>query len=181
MKKIFCVVSFLLLTASVFLTAAADPPRVNRALMATVEKSLDERINKLWADNPLALLGSTRGVYLDGYGVVLTAEVNMVIGGTSLMQPKWTKADTDLHRKKKLDRLPQLRAAMKDALVASASSLDPVAANEQIVLSVFVSKYSWEDATGIPMQVTMQGIKSKLLEAKLKGPTALDQAIQVKE
>jgi hypothetical protein len=172
------ILPLLILAAAVFLPAA-DSPRVNRGLLAPVEKSLDDRFARLWPDNPLALLGSTRGVYLEGYGVVLTAEVNMVIGGTSLMQPRWTDKDKEMHHKKKLERLPQLRTAMKQALAASAASLDPVAPTEQIVLSVFLSRYPWEDATGIPAQVTMQAPKAKLLEAQRTG--SLDQAIQVKE
>ena len=44
-----------------------------------MEKSLDERISKLWDDNPYLLLGTTRGVYLEGYGAVFTAEVNLVV------------------------------------------------------------------------------------------------------
>ena len=45
-----------------------------------MEKSLDNRIARLWQDNPFVLLGPTRGVYLDGYGAVFTAEVNLVAG-----------------------------------------------------------------------------------------------------
>src|SRR5262245_29214506 len=105
MKKILLPTLFLLATAVV--TPAGDAPRVSRAAMVTVEKSLDDRIATLWPDNPLAVLGSTRGVYLEGYGVVLTTEVNLVIGGTTLMHPKWTKEDISLHHKKKLERLPQ--------------------------------------------------------------------------
>jgi hypothetical protein len=160
---------------------AADAPRVSRALLATTEKSLDDRFARLWNDNPLAILGSTRGVYLDGYGVVLTAEVNMVVGGTSLMNPIWSKEDKERHHKKKLERLPQLRAEMKKALAASAATLDPVPADEQVVLSLFLSRYPWEDPAGIPAQVTAQGTKRKLVEAQRSGGTGLDQAVQIKE
>ena len=51
-----------------------------RTTLAAAEKSLDDRIAGLWGDNPLIVLGPTRGVYLEGYGAVFTAEVNLVAG-----------------------------------------------------------------------------------------------------
>src|SRR6476660_1890808 len=157
MKKTFAL-TFLLLAAAIW-TPAADSPRVNRTALVTVEKSLDDRITRLWDDGPVALLGYTRGIYLDGYGAVFTAEVNLAAGGATLMHPVLNKEDKDLHRKKKLDRLPQLKTAMRQALVASAASLDPVPADDQVVIAIYLSRYPWEDATGIPLQLTAQATK----------------------
>jgi hypothetical protein len=179
-KAISAVIPFALLVAA-GLPAADAPARVGRSVLVTVEKSLDDRFTRLWDDNPLALLGSTRGVYLDGYGAVFTAEVNPVVGGVTLMHPNWTKDDKDRHRKKKLDRIPRLRAEMKQALMAAAATLDPMPADQQVVLSVFLSRYPWEDPAGIPAQVTMQATKRKLLDAQQANGAGLDQAISVKE
>ncbi len=71
-----------------------------------MEKSLDNRISRLWQDNPFLLLGPTRGVYLEGYGAVFTAEVNLVANPISLMQATLTKEDIAKHRQKKLERIP---------------------------------------------------------------------------
>jgi len=179
MKKTFAL-TFLLLAAAIW-TPAADSPRVNRTALITVEKSLDDRITRLWDDGPVALLGYTRGIYLDGYGAVFTAEVNLAAGGATLMHPVLNKEDKDLHRKKKLDRLPQLKTAMRQALVASAASLDPVPADDQVVIAIYLSRYPWEDATGIPLQLTAQATKRKLLEIQRAGGAGLEQAITVKE
>src|SRR5439155_10043176 len=75
-------ISYLLAMAAVSASAAeaSDAPRVARSTIATAEKSLDDRFTRLWSDNPVALLGPTRGVYLEGYGVVFTSEVNLVAG-----------------------------------------------------------------------------------------------------
>jgi len=179
MKKTFAL-TFLLLAAAIW-TPAADSPRVNRTALITVEKSLDDRITRLWDDGPVALLGYTRGIYLDGYGAVFTAEVNLAAGGATLMHPVLNKEDKDLHRKKKLDRLPQLKTAMRQALVASAASLDPVPADDQVVIAIYLSRYPWEDATGIPLQLTAQATKRKLLEIQRAWGAGLEQAITVKE
>src|SRR5260370_8231041 len=93
---------FLLLVAA--LPAATESPRVTRAMLSPMEKSLDGRIQRLWEDNPLALLGFTRGVYLEGYGVVFTNEVNLVSRPPSLIPLTFTKDQIARHRAKKQAR-----------------------------------------------------------------------------
>ena len=88
--------SLFLLTAALAISAAE--PRVSRTAIAGAEKSFDGRIVGLWHD-ALALVGPTRGVYLDGYGVVLTAEINVAMPPISLMNPKPTpKQMVELHK-----------------------------------------------------------------------------------
>jgi hypothetical protein len=178
--KRFLAVPFLLLVAAVW-AAAGDPPRVGRPMLAAMEKSLDDRITRLWDDNPFVLLGPTRGIYLEGFGAVFTAEINLATGPTMLMQPKLPKEEIERHRQKKLERLPQLEKALRQALAASAASLDTVPGEEQIVIVAFLSRYPWEDATGLPLQITMQGQKKKLMEAQRAGGTGLEAAIRVTE
>ncbi len=170
--------SLFLLTAALAISAAE--PRVSRTAIAGAEKSFDGRIVGLWHD-ALALVGPTRGVYLDGYGVVLTAEINVAMPPISLMNPKPTpKQMLDLH-KTKMERLPELIASMKTALMDAAASLDPLPANEQIVLAVLLPRFPGEDTSGLPLQVIMQGSKEKLLEAKRANGSGLDQVLRVSE
>jgi hypothetical protein len=126
MKKI-CL-SLLLLAAVLGLTAAAAP-RVNRTALRAMEKSLDSRIAQLWTDTPYLLIGTTRGVYLDGYGAVFTAEVNLVSNPSSMMSASVSKADIARVHAKRLERMPLLKKAMCDALIATAASLDTVPAD----------------------------------------------------
>jgi hypothetical protein len=180
MKRLIAV-PFLLLAIAVG-AIAGDPPRVGRTVLSAMEKSLDDRVTRLWDDNPFVLLGPTRGIYLDGYGVVFTAEVNLATGPTMLMHPQLTKEEIERHRQKKLERLPQLMRAMRQALLASAASMDNVPAEEQIVIVTFLSRYPWEDATGLPVQITMQAQRKKLIEAqRAGGAAALEAAIHVVE
>jgi hypothetical protein len=88
MKKIFA-----LLLAAAFAISAADAPRVSRVMMLKVEKSLDDRLMRMWSENPTGLVGASRGVYLPGYGVVITAEVNLATANISMMNPTITEAD----------------------------------------------------------------------------------------
>jgi len=171
--------SFLLLTVAL-LAMAGDSPRVSRPTMMTMEKRLDDRITHLWDDNPLSVLGSTRGIYLEGYGAVFTAEVNPAVQPLTLMNPVLTPQDKINFRKKKLERIPQLKKALVEALADTASSLDPVPANEQVVIAVTLTRYQWEDTTGMPAQITVQGEKRKLLDAKRAGGN-LDSVVRLTE
>ena len=181
MKKL---TPFLLLTAAVCISAA-DSPRVSRAALGSAETSLDDRIKALWPDNPLALVGTTRGIYLEGYGAVFTAEVNPISAPLALFHgTAYSKAEKDQYHKRRKERLPQLVSLMKQTLVASAASLDPVPADEQIIIAVVLDHNMWEDVSGMPASVMVQGTKRKLLEAQRAGSggaAMLDQAIRVTE
>ena len=178
MKKLF--LSLLLLVVVLSLTAATAP-RVGRATLVTVEKSLDERISKLWDDNPYLLLGNTRGVYLENFGAVFTAEIDMVLNPTSLMHAVVSKDEVVKFHEKKLVRLPILKKALREALASCAMSLDTVPPEEQITIVAFLPHHSWEDMTGIPTQLTVQAPRKKLLEAQHAGPAALEAAIHISE
>ncbi len=172
----------LFLMAATFTTAAPDKPRVSRVSLAAMERSFDQRVLKLWSDdNAFVLMGNTRGIYLDGYGAVFTTEINLVTGPTMFGGIQLSKADIARFRQKKLQRLPQLKEALRHMLVDAAASLDAVPPDEQIVIAVFLSSYPWEDLTGLPSQVMMQAQKSKLLEAMRAKGAGLEAAIRVLE
>lgn len=173
-------VPFLLLVVAAS-AIASDAPRVPRTTLAAAEKSLDNRFAGLWNDNPFIMLGPTRGVYLEGYGAVFTAEVNLVAGPqiTIIMQAP-TKQSIAEHRQKKLARIPELKKAMEKALAETAASpaMAAVPPDEQIVLVAFLSHFPWEDLTGVPSQIMMQGSKKKLMDAQREGGAALQASIQ---
>jgi hypothetical protein len=169
-----------LLFAAVLCFAASTPLRVTRATLSTMEKGLDARILKLVDDNPFMLIGPTRGVYLEGYGAVFTSEVNLVLAPTGLMHTTLTKEEMAAYRQKKLERVPQLKKMMREALVSNAAALDTVPPDEQIVIVTFLLRLPWEDP-GTPVQVTLQGQKKKLLEAQHAGGAVLDAAIRITE
>ena len=155
-------------------------PGFKRAALVAMEKSFDQRIERL-ADDPYILVGFTRGVYLEGYGAVFTAEVNLATGpAQSPFRPVITKDDIARIRGKKFDRLPVLRQSMRDMLLDAAASLDEVPATEQIVVGVSLLYRADEDASGLPGQILMQGQRGKLIDAKLKR-VSLDTVVKVRE
>jgi hypothetical protein len=167
-----------LILVSAAYAAAGETPRVNRVQMEIAEKGLDATLQRFTSDNTRTLIGLSRGVYLEGVGAVLTAEVILVNAPVSIMHPLPTKEEVVLMHKTKIERVPQLKKVLKDALVSAAASLAAIPLDEQIVIAVIIPRFTFEDATGIPVQVTVQASKRKLLESK---GAALDAGIRVIE
>ena len=100
----------------------------------------------------------------------------MVNAPVNIMHPLPSKEEIVQMRKKKVERIPLLKRILKDALVAAAGSLETIPADEQVVIAVIVPRFTFEDAAGLPAQVTVQASKRKLLESK---GAALDALIRV--
>jgi|SRR5579872_2205367 len=165
-------------------TLAAAVTRVSRESMRAMEISFDKRIQTIAVDNPFELLGNTRGVYLDNYGAVFTAEVNLQHSATispfMLTIPKGYAAKL---RQSKLSRLPVVRQNMQEEMLAMAASLDGVPPKEQIVLGVTLYYHKWEETNGLPAQIVMRAERQKLLDVQLGGTdrSSLDSIIRVDE
>jgi hypothetical protein len=148
------------------LFGAQAPPatRITRAVLSGLEKNFDHRFQKASVTDPSELLGSTRGVYLEGYGVVFSAELNLIV--TPNLNPfhqVFTAQEKARIHERKLERLPLLKQNMRELLIASAVSLENLPPSEQVVLAVTLFRYSWEDASGLPAQIVMQAERQKLL------------------
>lgn len=178
MKTMKTFVLPLILASAGYAAAAGEAPRVDRAQMEKVQSGLDNTLLHFTTDNSHTLIGLTRGVYLDGVGAVFTAELIVVNANVNIMKPLPTKEEVVQIRNKKLERIPLLKRILKDALVSAAVSMGTVPPDEQVVIAVIIPRFKFEDATGLPSQVTVQASKRKLLESK---GAALDAAIRVTE
>lgn len=175
------------LAASLLLLVAllcAQGPRVKRAALAAMEKSFDGRLQSAVTQEPFDLLGNTRGIYLEGYGAVFTAELGLVYTPTinpfRLTIPKPEMAAV---HQRKVRQLPILKQNMRQMLLDSSASLDSVPPGEQIVISVILFHRSWEDTIGLPSQIMMQAERQKLLNVQTRRTQQadLDSIIRVQE
>jgi len=159
---------------------ASDPakPKVPRGSLVPLESSFDVRITKPGQEDPFDLLGNTRGVYLDGYGLVFTTELNLIVTPMTPFRPQVTREDIQKIRLRKLAKLQVLKKAMREMMVSAAAAVEGLPANEQVVVAVTLFYYSWEDRTGLPSQILMQAPKSALVGGPGQSP---DAAVQVKE
>ena len=136
---------------------------VDRVAVGVVEKACDKRLETLF-DDPYLVLGLTRGMYLENYGVVLTAELTLVNAPPiTPFRQQVSEAERVALRKKKLERLPVLRQAMREMLVSFAKGMERLPVTEQVVLGVTLLNRGFEDTTGLPAQIVMQGDRKALL------------------
>jgi hypothetical protein len=168
MKKLCCV---LLCVLAVY----AQKPRLGRAPIAAVEKILGGRLDKADAADPFDLLVMPQGVYLAGYGVVFTAQVNLIVSPSlNPFRQEMSKPEIARVRTRKLQKLPLLRNTMREMLFSAASALDSVPASERVVLSVSLFHHHWEDITSLPQQIVMQGERRALL-GRAAGSVAVEE------
>ena len=157
---------------------------VNRSLIGAVEVAMNKRIEALFPGEQFVLLGHTHGVYLEGFGCVFTTRVNLAEGPapSPFLQQLPPAAKAALN-KKKVERLPALRSAMREMLVSSAIVMDPVPATERMVLSVSLLNMPHENVTGLPAQIVMQADRRTLMGflTPKSDKAALEAAIQVRE
>jgi hypothetical protein len=136
---------------------------VKRASMQAAERNIDARLAGANAPDPAELTGNTRGIYLPGFGVVMTAEVALIrLPGPSPFHLTFTTEEKAKARARKLEALPKLREAMKAALTAAAGELQTMPLNEKIILGVNLFYWNWEDPSGLPAQIVMQGTRQQL-------------------
>ena len=157
-----------LAAAGVGLAASPEQDHATMVSIVTVQKSLDGRLAHIWPDEPFFVLGTTHGVYLDGYGAVFTAEVNLVTAPVSPFMPVPNKDLIERHHQRKVERIPQLEQAMRQMLVQTAASMDTLPDTDRVVIAVSLTSYSWEP-TGLPCQIVMQGQKGALVAARNAG------------
>jgi len=140
---------------------------VTRPAMKAVELGIDARLQQMNPADPPDLLGNTRGVYLQGFGVVLTAEVDLImVPGISPFHQKITAEERPRFRARKLAALPKLKEAMKASLIAAATDLRAVPPNENMVFGMTLFYFVGEDTTGLPSQVVMQATRQQLISGQ---------------
>jgi hypothetical protein len=163
---------FLLLAAAA-LTAA---PMVTRTELRGLERRFDESIQRFNIDDPLDLIGPSRGLYIENYGVVFSSEVALVtVPLETPFRPRPKPEEAERLRHKKLMRLPEMKKLMRNMLIGSASSLKTLPARDQVVVGVTFFYQPWENVTGLPSQLVMKAPRQTLLDleaGKLNGAAA---------
>jgi hypothetical protein len=119
--------------------------------------------------DPIDILGTTRGLYLDSYGAVFTTELSLIVTPTiNPFHQQMTKEEVATVHKRKVARLPQLKQAMADMMRSSAMTLIQIPDSQQIVLSVRLLYLPWEDTGGLPAEVLMSASRREVLNGQIK-------------
>ncbi len=119
MKTLLVISSLTVLgVATAGVAAVADTPApVRRSVIRAAEISIKQRLSGLFPDMAQSVTGDPRGVYLDGYGAVFTAEMEPVTDGTMMMHAVLRPDEKAAVLAKKKARIPEIRKAMKESLV----------------------------------------------------------------
>jgi hypothetical protein len=143
---------------------ALKPLKIPLSTLYQIERTCDDKLRGIGEANTVDLLGATRGVYLDGYGTVFSAEISLVTPPAIYpFHPVATKDDITSVHQRKLQRLPRLRTAMQEMMKAAAASLSAMPENQQLVLVVRLDNMKWEDASGLPAMVTIKADRKSAL------------------
>jgi hypothetical protein len=164
---------------------AAAESRVSRASILSAERMIDEKINA-YSPDPYRVLGDARGTYLEGYGVVFTNELDLVITNPLNVSPfKLTvpKEEVASVHERKLKKLSELKNAMRTMLVDASAILEGLPPDERVTMETILFSHSWEITRDMPHRVFMSAEKQQLLDAKAShaGQTELASFIEEQE
>jgi hypothetical protein len=158
----------LLLIAVATLCLASTEPRVSRASIVAVEKSINEEFANKSGD-PYDVLGNARGTYLEGYGALFTVELDLINTGPLTPNPfKQTLTPQEIAgtRERKLKKLAVLRESMRSLMVNAAGTLEGLPPNERVSMEAVLLYNKWEESRGMPRRLFMSAEKQKLLDAR---------------
>jgi hypothetical protein len=137
-------------TAAIAKQAGAG--RIPLGTFVALERGFDVKLAAMADGNgPVDLLGATRGIYLDGYGVVFTTEMGLIMTPTiNPFNSTITPEQKNRVHSAKITRLPALKKAVTEMVKNAATSLSQVPETQQIVVAVRLDYLNWENTTGLP-------------------------------
>jgi len=95
--------------------APAPAPGSPRQAIADVEKRLDSKLDQVGGKDRVYMLGLTRGLYLQGYGAVFTAELDLIESPRpNPFRQQIGPQEAASVRQRKLQNLAALRKALRD-------------------------------------------------------------------
>ena len=171
----------ILLLATAVLCFGATESRISRKALAGVESAMNDKFRNTVTPDTYDLLGTARGTYLDGYGVLFTIEMELVyVTPLSPFRPAYTSAEVASLRERKLKKVPVMKETLRNLMAGASNSLDNLPGNERISMEAILWHYSWEESRGVPQRLMMTAEKDKLLRA-LADHTDLATVIEERE
>ncbi|MDP9170257.1 MAG: hypothetical protein M3N54_06550 [Acidobacteriota bacterium] len=135
--------------------------------MKRVEASINDKF-KSDINDPYDLMGTARGSYLPGYGVVFTVEMNVITVPQLMVSPfnppPTAAALLQLHDRK-IRKLAVLRETMRGLIAGASQSMPALLPEDNIMMEAFLFNWSWENVAGVPHRIVLAANKQKLLDA----------------
>jgi|SRR5579883_50537 len=151
------------------LGAPSVKSKIPISTLYVIERNCDDKLRGIGEPNTVDLLGATRGVYLDGYGTVFSAEISLVTPPAIYpFHPQITPEEKTRQHQKKLERLPVLKTAMQQMMQTAATSLAAMPDGQLIVLAVRLDNMKWEDTSGLPGMLLIKADRKAALAGKFQ-------------
>lgn len=150
------------LFAALAVLGASVPPALTWMGLREAEKGGDISFKTMVRDQPVEILGGTRAVYLEGYGVVFSAELDLVPSIVpNPFRPSFTKQEIASARELKKARIATLRDHMRSMMMTYAKSIE-IPMDQNVALAVTIPNSRVENAEGLPKQIVMSAPRGAL-------------------
>jgi hypothetical protein len=145
-------------------------PRIPLSSFVALERTFDSKLAAMGAGGePIDLLGATRGIYLEGYGVVFTTEMGLVVTPTvNPFNPTITDATKARVHSAKVSRLAALKKSITEMAINVATNMGQVPDNQQVVVAVRLAYASWETTSGLPGLIVAKADRRSAMAGQIK-------------
>ena len=145
------------------------PLKVVPQTFTQLEKRFDDQLGRTGGLDHVYLLGSTRALYLDGYGVVATAEVDLIQSpNTSPFHMEMTPQEIASVHERKIRNVSALKVTMQTMMMDLSRLPLPGSTDQQIVLAVRILYLRWENTAGLPAQILMHATRAEAFQGKVQ-------------
>jgi hypothetical protein len=141
-------------------TVPKSTSNVSPSAFRRIESDFDSNLKLADQKSPLNVLGLTRGLYLPGFGVVFTTEVELAQNSINPMFNRSISAEAKANLHDTKARHVELLRQQMGAMVANiAKNLTFLGPTDQVVVAVRLYYDSWENKSGLPDQIVMRADK----------------------
>ena len=129
-----------------------------------MERRVDREFRSADGSRPVAT-GTTRSIYLPGYGAVFSVEVNLApTANLSPFRRSYSAEEIRELNERKQGGLEPLRRKMRQILVEHGPALTGLAPDLQVALAVTLFHFPWEDRTQLPSQIVVAARRGALAQ-----------------
>ena len=153
--------------------------------MDQFDQRLQDALLKMFEARPFVILGEPKSTYLEGFGVVVHAELNLY--PVAVLSPFTSKQALDneikLEQEQKPLRLKELRNRLREVLAEQGTALTQLPGEENVAIVIHL--FNVRQQANIPGQIVAQARRQALLELKARGaepePAALARVVSLRE
>jgi hypothetical protein len=148
---------------------ASEKTLVSPQILAHLEYSFEDKVKAIRGEEPFSLLGASSCFYLEGYGVVLTIPLDLIVTpGISPFHQQLTQQDREQVHRRKTAQIPALKLAAREMVASIAASLTTLPMDRKVSVAVRIYYQAWEDSSGLPRQIVATADRRSALAGSIQ-------------